>query len=140
MSVKRAVIKEELVKITGDFIKAVILNQFIYWQERTNDIDKYIQQENERAEKAGTAKLELTHGWVCKSDEEIAEETMLGLSACDIQIHIKELIDMELLLEKYSPGKQKQYRVNFVKLYIKLQDLNYRLEWHQLYQEADKYI
>ena len=39
---KRAVIKEELVELTGDFRPALILNQFIYWIERMYDADKYI--------------------------------------------------------------------------------------------------
>ena len=42
---KRAVIKEEFVTITKDFILAVILNQFIYWSDRVNDFDKMIEEE-----------------------------------------------------------------------------------------------
>ena len=42
---KRAVIKEELVELTGDFRPALILNQFIYWIERMYDTDKYILEE-----------------------------------------------------------------------------------------------
>ena len=46
---KRVVIKEELVALTGDFRPALILNQFIYWIERMYDTDKYILEEKERA-------------------------------------------------------------------------------------------
>ena len=46
---KRAVIKEELVELTGDFRPALILNQFIYGIERMYDTDKYILEEKERA-------------------------------------------------------------------------------------------
>ena len=41
---KRAVIKEELIAITGNFIEAVILNQMIYWSERINDFDNFIRE------------------------------------------------------------------------------------------------
>ena len=39
---KRVVIKQELVELTGDYRPALILNQFIYWTERMKDTDKYI--------------------------------------------------------------------------------------------------
>ena len=47
-TLKRIIIKEELVAITGDFIKAVILQQLLYWTDRMKDIDKYLEQENKR--------------------------------------------------------------------------------------------
>lgn len=45
---KRVVIKEELVALTGDAISALVLNQFIYWSERRHDFDKFIKEERER--------------------------------------------------------------------------------------------
>lgn len=53
---KRAVIKEELVKLTGNYKLTLVLNQFIYWSSRvgknrwnkfqkeelTRDIDKIV--------------------------------------------------------------------------------------------------
>ena len=45
---KSVVIKEPLVRLTGNFIPALILNQFIYWSERMYDTDDYIEEENER--------------------------------------------------------------------------------------------
>ena len=50
---KRVVIKEELVVLTGDIFKAVILNQFLYWSERVKDFDKFISEEKVRAERHG---------------------------------------------------------------------------------------
>jgi hypothetical protein len=46
---KRVVIKEELVALTGDIIEAIILNQFLYWSERVEDFDKFIMEEKETA-------------------------------------------------------------------------------------------
>jgi len=39
-ALKRIVIKEELVVLTGDYRKAILLNQFLYWSERVKDFDK----------------------------------------------------------------------------------------------------
>ena len=41
--IKKAVIREDLLSITNDFRKAIILNQFIYWSERVSDADKFIE-------------------------------------------------------------------------------------------------
>ena len=45
---KRVVIKEELVVLTGDFRCAILLNQFIYWSERTADAAKFLKEERKR--------------------------------------------------------------------------------------------
>ena len=42
---KRAVIKEELLILTGHFLEALILNQFLYWSERVRDLDVFILEE-----------------------------------------------------------------------------------------------
>src|SRR5699024_12010135 len=44
------VIKEEYVKLTGSTEEAIILNQFIYWSERTKDVSKYLLEEKTRLE------------------------------------------------------------------------------------------
>ena len=132
---KRAVIKEEFIAITGNFTDAVILNQFIYWAERVKDFDRYIRQENERAKKSGLATQELTEGWIYKSAEELAEETMLGLSKSNMRIHIKALEDAGYIDERTNPkykwDRTKQYRVNLVKIVTDLHEHGYELEGYQ---------
>ena len=49
--IKKAVIREDLLFITGYYRKAIILNQFIYWAERVQDADDFIKFENEIARK-----------------------------------------------------------------------------------------
>jgi hypothetical protein len=72
---KRAVIKEELVELTGDFRPALILNQFIYWIERMYDTDKYILEEKERALKHEIeVSIDESKGWVYKTAEDLNEE------------------------------------------------------------------
>ena len=72
---KRAVIKEELVELTGDFRPALILNQFIYWIERMYDTDKYILEEKERALREDMEiNIIESKGWVYKTAEELNDE------------------------------------------------------------------
>ena len=134
---KRVVIKEELTALTGDIVKAIILNQFIYWSERVQDFDKFISEEKSRAEQAGTEiNIEYTKGWIYKSAEELSEETMLKMSASSIRKHLKELIDKGWLLERTNPihkwDRTKQYRVNLLKIQNDLWELGYVLQDYKI--------
>ena len=85
---KRAVIKEELVILTGNLNEAIVLNQLIFWSERAKDSDNFLQEEIARAKRFndGTAmnpediKKTLLSGWVYKTAEEMLEETKILLS------------------------------------------------------------
>lgn len=132
---KRSIIKEELVEITGDYIKAAILNQFIYWSERVSDFDQFIEQENARAEAIGEQTRELTYGWIYKSAEEMSDETMLGLSATSMRTHIKALIERGFLSERNNPkvkwDRTKQYRVNILEIMQALDEIGCVLEGYR---------
>ncbi len=45
---RRVVIKEELVALTGDFMQALMLNQFLYWTRRIRDYDQLLEEEAAR--------------------------------------------------------------------------------------------
>ena len=128
----RAVIKEEYVAITGDFIKAIILNQFIYWSERIDDIDKYITEENKRLCQKGENPIELTDGWIYKTCEELSKETMLNLTNATIRNHISKLVELGFLDERQNPkykwDRTKQYRVNLINIIKALIDKGYHLQ------------
>ena len=134
---KRAVIKEEFVTITGDFILAVVLNQFIYWSDRVNDFDKMVEEERKIASKEG---IELNqpskHGWIYKKAEELIDETMLGISQTSMRNKIKLLVKMGFLAERNNPNYKwdhtKQYRVNFQKLKNELSKHGYSLQGYKV--------
>ncbi len=44
-AVKTAVIREPLVKLTGNYLLALVLNQFIYWTWRVRDADELLKEE-----------------------------------------------------------------------------------------------
>lgn len=133
---KRSVIKEELVELTGDFIKAVILNQFIYWSERMKDIDEYIEQENQRATQYGGDEQELSCGWIYKSADDLADETMLNLSGNAIRNHLKELERMGFVCSRTNPkykwDRTLQYRVDLVRVIKSLNKMGYSLDGYAL--------
>ena len=140
---KRAIIKEELVALTGDFTKAVILNQFIYWSERVRDIDKFIEEEIRRLNNEGMdSNISKQHGWIYKTAEELSEETMLGLSPSTIRRHVKVLVEKGWLSERKNPkykwDNTLQYRPNIIKIQKDLHSLGYSLEGYPLQLEFEK--
>ena len=118
--IKKAVIREDLLSITKDYRKAILLNQFIYWSERVSDADKFIEKENEIAKNNGEAERELFYGWIYKTAEELADEVMLGLSASQIRRYINDLVELGYLSKRNNPkykwDRTLQYRVNLVNI------------------------
>jgi len=149
---KRAVIKEELVALTGNPNRAIVLNQMIYWSERTKDTDKYLrdeiarskmamgQQEREQAEKLEELDL-FSHGWIYKSAVELSEETMIGVSKSTMGTYLKHLVDNGWLDKRKNPqwkgDNTFQYRVNLVKIQSDLEALGYALEGYPLLSKSE---
>ena len=134
---KRVVIKEELVELTGDFKPALILNQFIYWSERMYDADKYILEEKERALKEDlVVNIDESKGWIYKTAEELSEELMTGMSKSTVGRYIKQLVEKGYLIQRRNPkykwDKTYQYRVNLYKIQLDLGKMGYVLEGYKL--------
>ena len=134
--IKKAVIREDLLSITNDFRKAIILNQFIYWSERISDADKFIEKENEIARSNGENEKELFYGWIYKTAEELAEEVMLGLSASQIRRYINDLVKMGYISKRNNPkykwDRTLQYRVNLVNIAKALKKNGYPLSEYKI--------
>jgi DNA-binding MarR family transcriptional regulator len=130
---KIAVIKEEFVRLTGDFMKALVLNQMIYWSERMGDTDRYIQEEKARAEKftGESPDFGLSHGWIYKKAEELVDELMVGIHQTTMAKHLNSLVESGWLDRrrnpKYKIDKTYQYRVNLLKVQQDLDKLGYTL-------------
>ena len=148
---KRVVIKQELVELTGDYRAALILNQFIYWTERMRDTDKYIREEKERAIKEDiSVDISESNGWIYKSAEELNDELMVGMSKPTIRKYIKQLIEQGYIHERQNPkykwDKKTQYRLNLYNLQLDLAKLGYALEGYsllpniQIIENEDVYI
>ncbi|MGH2331079.1 hypothetical protein [Thermoanaerobacter mathranii] len=133
---KRVVIKEELVALTGDIIEAIILNQFLYWSERIEDFDRFIIEEKERAQANGiNLNFPLTNGWIYKKISELKDETMLTDSEKTIRRKVQNLVKKGFLQERQNPlynwDKTLQYRVNLIYIAKKLHEIGYKLEGYK---------
>lgn len=134
---KRAVIKEELVAVSGNYIDAIILQQFLYWTDRVSDFDDFQDEEREIARKSGVEyEPHYSFGWIYKSAKELSEETMLGLSDSSVRSHVQNLINKGFLLERNNPNykwdRKKQYRINLTHLQQELFAIGYALEGYKI--------
>lgn len=137
---RRVVIKEELVALTGDFMEALVLNQFLYWTSRVRDYDQLLQEEATRTSPADDVSLPAPrHGWIYKKAEDLGEELMVGRSATTIRRIITRLVERGWLSERNNPhmawDKTKQYRVNLATLRQDLAALGYPLDDYKLSTE-----
>nr|DAM40570.1 MAG TPA: DNA binding protein [Caudoviricetes sp.] len=134
--IKKAVLREDLLAITGDFRKAIILKQFIYWSERVSDADKFIEKENAIAKNNGEEERELFYGWIYKTADELAEEIMLGLSASQVRRYVRDLVDMGFISKRNNPkykwDRTLQYRVNLVNIAKALKEKGYPLSEYKI--------
>lgn len=141
---KRAVIKEELVALTGKVEHAIVLNQFIYWSERVKDVDKYLNEEVERIRKFSDGNVEsqeeiketLSNGWIYKTAAEMKEECMFEKSETTMERIMTALVNSGWLDRRRNPkykwDKTYQYRVNILKIQNDLIKLGYSLEGYSL--------
>mgnify|MGYP000476964877 CR=1 FL=1 len=129
---KRVVIKEELVALTGDYVDAILLNQIIYWSERVQDFDLFLEQEAalENREPEGCR-----FGWIYKGYDELSEETMLRLSPSNIKRHLESLQKagfIEIRQNKNKWDRRKEYKINLKYIQTELVKLGYSLDGYSL--------
>lgn len=127
---KRVVIKEELYELTKDTIEAIILGQFIYWEEKVKDFDKFIIEEKQRCVNDGVSiNVEMQNGWMYKKASEMSEECMLNMSDVTIRRYIQSLIDKGFVECRKNPthkwDKTLQYRVNIAFVVLEIKKLGY---------------
>jgi len=131
-TLKRVVIKEELVALTGDGLSALILNQLLYWSERVRDFDEFIEEEEQRG---GDPNVEPTRGWIYKTASELGEEIMLGVSGRTVQRRLDDLVEAGYIDRRESPHKWDrtlQYRPNIYAIQRGLARLGYVLDGYPL--------
>jgi len=132
--VRRVVLKEEYVALTGDTESAILLNQIDYWAKRTYDIDKYLAEEEARARHDAQPNqvYPYTHGWIYKSVKEWTIECMFSLKETMVRARLKSMIKAGWISERDNPyhpwDHKKQYRFNAVKVAEDLNKLGYTLE------------
>jgi hypothetical protein len=130
---KRVIIREEYVALTGDYKKAVLLHELEYRQTRAYDLDGYLEEEGERLGRQGVAaNVAPSKGWFRRPAEQLSQDTLLNLSPSNILSHLQVLIARGWVQERKNPSQRrdrtKQYRLNLVRLKTDLEQIGYQLE------------
>lgn len=149
---KRVVIKEELVELTGDSVKSLILSQFLYWTDIMNKLDEKKEREAEAFEKIGETyeakklRKEIRNGWFFKSASELDEEIMISKRST-IDRKLKELVELPFIETKTPDEMAKTnrekanraiwYRINLRMLHNELKKLGYPLEGYSLPKDEE---
>ncbi|WFD09765.1 DnaD domain-containing protein [Tepidibacter hydrothermalis] len=136
---RKVVIKEEYIAITGEMLEAILLNQMIYWSEKVQDFDKFINEENERVKQYKEKNeliQELNNGWIYKKASELKEELMDIASEKTINRKLDNLVEKGYLDRrrnpKYKYDRTYQYRVNFMNLIKALFEKGYTLQNYKI--------
>lgn len=123
---KVAVIREEYMAILdNDPTAAIILNQFIYWSQRVNDFDEFIEEENNRIED-DSQKIPKLQGWIYKSSKKLHEELMSCYTPETIRTKVNILVKKKLLEKRKNP----KYKWDHT--------YQYRLDTHRLRELLDE--
>ncbi len=135
---KRSIIKEELVALTGDFRLAVVLDQFIALRLRVKQNDEYLRQEFARAQKYwryGDPELvepKYRDGSIRTTLDEVVEESMLGSSRSRMMRDVCHLVEQGWLERRHSPSvkmdKTYEYRVQVGRIAEDFHRLGYALD------------
>jgi hypothetical protein len=140
MTLKRAIITEELIDLTQDTLTALILRQCIYWSTRVKDVEEYLDEirqhrpytspEQQACEDEVFDSL-YQNGWFFKKASEFREELMVKDSVETIRRRMRTLKDMGYLWERNNPynpwDKVLQYRVNLAQIEWDLQKMGHTL-------------
>jgi len=129
---KRVVIREELVALTGDHVDALILGQMLYWTERMDDFDKFMDEEKKRDPELA---LDYQDGWIYKTAAELLEELMLSVSGATLSRRLDKIVHAGWLARRHNPkykwDRTWQYHVNLRKIENDLNALGYHLEGYR---------
>lgn len=141
---KRVVIKEELVALTGDAISALILNQCLYWHEIVMKADEEVLREIQANRKIGNdtrvqkLELNLRLGWFWKSAKEMHEEIMISTRQT-VDRKLTQLVEAGYLSIRKNPNnswdRTNQYKVNIDFLQQELHKIGYSLDGYALPSE-----
>ena len=145
---KRLVLKEEFVAVTGDMESALILSQLCYWSERVKDFDEFLEEECMAFNGHEQVKKELKmHGWIRKSAAQLSEEMAWAMNGRTIHRYLTKLVEM-LIVDKrkqqnprYRFDHSCEYRVNFCELQKQLKRIGYKLCDYQItdcFEENDQ--
>ena len=142
---KRVVIKEELVALTGDVLDAIILDKFIDWTDSMYGLDELLEEKQKNSQTNSEDQNNFlegvkTKGWICKNASWITDELLLAVTKETLRNHLfaltqeqkdkkENITRIPLLEERNNPtnkwDKTLQYRIKIREIDSELKRLGY---------------
>ncbi len=131
MQMKKAVLREDLMKITGDVVQAMVLGQMLYWTKTLDKVNDWLFEENKRLAEADLPQHEYNYGWIWKSAKEMREDLMFAFSEDAIQRAFSSLTQTGLLMKRNNPvlkyDRKLHYRIDLLFLRRKLKESGWEM-------------
>lgn len=125
-----AVIRKELVTLTGNHYTALVLNQLLYWTERVKDFDLFLKEEKQFQSSSQDEELPC-HGWIYKTANDLIAETLLCIDRTTMRRYLTFLVKKGWVFSRTNPSNKwdrtTQYRVNLGKIKDDLLTLGFHL-------------
>ncbi|MFI3805823.1 hypothetical protein [Vagococcus fluvialis] len=134
-------LRKELVDLTKDSNKAIVLDKLISKSEKDENSAKFVQEEINRFQRYENKKVdsvlyidlvdEARYGWMHISSSDLIEESLLSISKATMSRILKDLLDHNWINKRLNPrypgDNTPQYRVNLLKLQFDLRSMNNNL-------------
>jgi len=128
---KKAVLREDLMKITDDVVQAMVLGQMLYWTKTLDKVNDWLFEENKRLAEYDFPQHEYNYGWIYKSAKQMREDLMNAFSEDSIQRAFASLTKCGVLLKRNNPlcgyDRKLQYRIDLVLLRRKLKEIGWEM-------------
>lgn len=136
VQIKKAVLREDLMKLTDDVVQAMVLGQMIYWTKTLDRVNDWLFEENKRLAEADLPQHEYNYGWIWKSAREMRDDLMGAFSEDAIQRAFTNLAKRGILMKRNNPyvkyDRKLHYRIDLVLLRRLLLDMGFEMLDFQL--------
>ena len=120
-------IRKELVALTQNSQRAVVLNQLLYWCRRVKDFDLFLEEERIAHPEDASS---LIYGWIYKTADELIEETLLTVTRPTMRRYLRILVEEGWMEERTNPDRKyrtSHFRLNLRRINDELLVLGYSL-------------
>ena len=128
---KKAVLREDLMKITDDVVQAMVLGQMLFWTKTLDKVNDWLFEENKRLAEYDLPQHEYNYGWIYKSAKQMREDLMNAFSEDAIQRAFASLTKSGVLLKRNNPlcgyDRKLQYRIDLILLRRKLKEIGWEM-------------
>jgi hypothetical protein len=129
--IRKVVLREDLMALTGDLCQSMVLGQMIYWTKTLDKINDWLFEENKRLAESDMPQHDYNYGWIWKSAREMRADLFNAFSEDSIQRAFTALTSKGVLMKRNNPylryDRKLHYRVDLVLLRRLLRECGFEM-------------